>query len=406
MPSAIPTDTSAVSTAIGDNLLASDDLALRLKLWYILGPWLESHGYYLYSSKHDLSNLTVQEKRRMALSKKPVEYPIAHVGDKSFEARRFSHMFNIHPAVTKDHQDVLIKPIFTEEDDSEVVILRYLMSERCRSDPLNMTMVTFDVLTIDRRLSLAVMPRWGSHFIMLDGFGTLGTALEFVHCMLKGLTFLHNNLIAHRDIHPGNVLVNFYDSRANFRKSCQSFFATGQAKFVIIDFGLSVIFPPDSDPLSRVCPAWESDCGSPEYHPPDVIDRQSETMYDPFAFDVACMGGMLCDAVGYLTPFFPSFAPLFDRMVTPDIPSRLTASQALDEFSRILANIDPKLLATEAPLPPPATCTWHSRDRWANLPAEFVEAHTKEYPPVRPKAKIYQPDGLFIFQDMYPPPVL
>lgn len=127
---------------------------------------------------------------------------------------------------------MVIKPIFTEEDDSEVVILRYLMSERCRSDPLNMTMVTFDVLTIDKRLSLAVMPRyrsfiavsllvlmryrrWGSHFVTLDGFGTLGTALEFVHCMLKvrifvlisvylltgddqGLTFLHNNLIAHR----------------------------------------------------------------------------------------------------------------------------------------------------------------------------------------------------------------
>lgn len=89
-------DTSAVSEAIGDDLLASDDLALRLKLWYIkLEPWLESHGYYLYSSKHDLSNLTVQEKCRMALSKKPVEYPIAHVGDKSFEARRFSHMVSL-----------------------------------------------------------------------------------------------------------------------------------------------------------------------------------------------------------------------------------------------------------------------------------------------------------------------
>lgn len=53
----------------------------------------------------------------------------------------------------------MIKPVFTSEDDSEVIILRYLMSERHRLDPLNMTIAIFDVLTVDRRLSLAVMPR-------------------------------------------------------------------------------------------------------------------------------------------------------------------------------------------------------------------------------------------------------
>lgn len=86
-------DTSAVSAAIGDHLLASYDLALRMEMWRILCPWLESHGYYLYREVD--SNFSMQERRRLVLPKKPVKYPIAHVGDKSFAARHFPHMVSL-----------------------------------------------------------------------------------------------------------------------------------------------------------------------------------------------------------------------------------------------------------------------------------------------------------------------
>lgn len=73
---------------------------------------------------------------------------------------------------------------------------------------------------------------------------------------------------------------------------------TGKAKFVLCDFSLSTMFPSDSDPSSRLCPAWESECGTFEYHPPDAFNPESEIPYDPFTFDVACLGGMLCESIG------------------------------------------------------------------------------------------------------------
>lgn len=91
-------------------------------------------------------------------------------------------------------------------------------------------------------------------------------------------------------------MVNYYDEDPRLLLDYRLFFKSKQTKFVLCDFGLSVMFPPDTPPSARVCPAEESTWGTFEYHPPDVAN--GEAVYDPFAYDVACMGGVLCHVIG------------------------------------------------------------------------------------------------------------
>lgn len=113
------------------------------------------------------------------------------------------------------------------------------------------------------------------------------------------LAFTHSLCLAYdhgqKDIKIHNILVNLYNGDAVY-DDCREFYASQKARFVLCDFDLSVIFPPDTPPAARVCPASESDWGSYRYHPPDAADGQ--TVYDPFAYDVACLGGLLCELIG------------------------------------------------------------------------------------------------------------
>ena len=79
-------------------------------------------------------------------------------------------------------------------------------------------------------------------------------------------------------------------------------------RFALSDFGTSVVFPPETPQSKRVCPAGESEWGYPYFHPPDVSPAQ--TTYDPFTYDVACMGGFLCDTTGVRMAFLHSILKL------------------------------------------------------------------------------------------------
>ncbi|CAL1698414.1 unnamed protein product [Somion occarium] len=322
------------------------NLEKRHLVWDALRPWFEAQGYILYPNRYPGK---LSEVFKYDLSEEHTDVPSVHVGDKSLRARMRSMIFippALFSAVSRQHQDVMIKVLSTEGDETD--ILKHLMSEPQCSDPLNTTIPILDVLTFDDRYSFLVMPRWGPTDPLLDtGFDCLGTAFEYALCLLKALAFLHKNLIVHRDIRPGNVLVNFYaPGQANY----QCFFASKHTKFALCDFGCSTMFPSDILPADRVCPAADSECGTFEYHPPDVAE--GATVYDPFAYDVACMGGLLCEVIGYMTPLAPPLAPFLDRMITPDLCTRYTAAEALDALLQLKDSLDPKCFDTPAPAPP------------------------------------------------------
>ena len=64
-----------------------------------------------------------------------------------------------------------------------------------------------------------------------------------------------------------------------------------QPQYCLFDFNQSVIFPRKA-PLNMCrLPDRFSWSGTPEYHPMDL--NQGELDYDPFAFDVGCLGFFL-----------------------------------------------------------------------------------------------------------------
>ena len=69
-----------------------------------------------------------------------------------------------------------------------------------------------------------------------------------------------------------------------------------EVRYAYIDFELSHSFPRDTVLHDLRLPAWESLRGHEEYHPLDLTltELEDETaIYDPFAFDVACLGSIL-----------------------------------------------------------------------------------------------------------------
>lgn len=66
-------------------------------------------------------------------------------------------------------------------------------------------------------------------------------------------------------------------------------------------------------------------------------------------------------------------APLLDKMLTWDIPNRFNASEALDFFEILYAQLTPEELAHPLPDPKNRQRRWKTHDRWADLPAGFVK---------------------------------
>ena len=127
--------------------------------------------------------------------------------------------------------------------------------------------------------------------------------------------------------------------------------------------------------------------------------RQGEPYYDPFAFDVGCMGNMLSKynvnefsftCVGsfseytyqYLTPDVPFLAPLLDRMTMHIVSRRFTAVEAHEFCKAIKQRLTQEELERSL-RPKPAQIQAHYVDRWGELPPDFVKAWSphRERPP-------------------------
>ncbi|KAK7684497.1 hypothetical protein QCA50_012444 [Cerrena zonata] len=370
------------------------DSKIRQKFWNNLQPWFLARGYRLHPH-YGLVSLNPHELQLYDIADNPVDPSslYSHVASKEACSRfLYPPQFYLNAATSNLRRDVMIK--FFPTESNERTISEYLKDERHRLDPLNRTISVLDVFTLDSRLSFSIMPRWGpAAFVKYDGFDTVGTALHYADCLLKALAFLHKNMIVHRDLRPANVLVNFYDYGETHPETCRAFFATGQARFVLCDFGLSHMFPPDTPPELRLRPAEESEWGTYEYHLADL--ESGDSMYDPFAYDVGCLGGLLCEIIGYLTPLVPPLAPFLDRMIGPDIPSRISASDAVRDFNRLIEQMDASSMQMCAISPPKWTFdyVWQGHDRWADLPESFIREVNKA--PVRPRRKIQGPQGSY-----------
>ncbi|KAJ8468443.1 hypothetical protein ONZ51_g9637 [Trametes cubensis] len=174
----------------------------------------------------------------------------------------------------------------------------------------------------------------------IEEFSTIRGVFTFLRCTLTGLEFLHRHRIAHRDIHETNVMINWY-CRDGKLDSCsqrlREHYSSSSASYALFDYDLALQLPSTASLKDCRRPALEAFLGKSEYHPRDI--HQGEGHYNPFAFDVACLGNLFLYHFVEAIPTVPLLAVLFSRMTTHVIDDRFTAAEALAFFSDIEAQV-------------------------------------------------------------------
>ncbi|KAJ3498913.1 hypothetical protein NMY22_g19557 [Coprinellus aureogranulatus] len=182
--------------------------------------------------------------------------------------------------------------------------------------------------------------------------------------MLKALNFLHSRRIVHRDISLKNVLMNHYCNIGYYapRRELRS---SGHLCYATIDFDIA---------STLAVHDWKTP------QPNDTDPDDPNSTYDPFAFDVGCMGIVFLLTLDYVkgyTAEIPFLAPLLDNMTTKDVPRRFTAGEALLFFETHLKEtpIEALMKPYSSDIP---TGSYEEYDRWSAIPSALAQ-HWAEY---------------------------
>ncbi|RDX54870.1 hypothetical protein OH76DRAFT_1478385 [Lentinus brumalis] len=217
-----------------------------------------------------------------------------------------------------DGRIVTIKRVEKSSTPLEESIIRLFSTEPLALNPHNHSIPLYDVLQSprDETATLLVMP----YLVRIHQypFATVGEAVECFRQLfeasrlsfpsalcradtahLQGLSFVHQNLVAHCDIHLVNVLMEptpllsevphparpqrrSYDFKRKVKQRTRTECPT---RYYIIDFGLSRRFFPGDALVAPV--SYGGDKSVPEYH------DSSRKVSNPFAIDVYCLGNMI-----------------------------------------------------------------------------------------------------------------
>ncbi len=104
------------------------------------------------------------------------------------------------------------------------------------------------------------------------------------------------SLMTTQDIDQSNIVINWYCNKSPTdlcTRRLREHVRSPAVEYALFDFDLSLQIPLDASLKRCRRPSYEAFEGKGAYHPADVL--QGELYYNPFAFDVACMGNLyLC----------------------------------------------------------------------------------------------------------------
>ncbi|KAG6817388.1 hypothetical protein H0H93_007297 [Arthromyces matolae] len=331
-----------------------------------LRQWFLQHGYTLYSAWKNNENsyydgLTPQMST--IYDDNPC-FPYAFSGGDDLDRVMF--------AQDEQKRHVAIKIVKAGSPEYDILCFIREQGIHDSIEEFNHVIPVLDMLPFGE-FWFVVMPRWGDDFCR-----PVGPRLKEVFDVLRGSL---------KDISSANILVNhfgrYYIEHRNPHR--QQMRQQGRLTCGILDFELSVKFPASySDEQCRL-PYRMSWHGTPGYTPLDTC--QGEFDYDPFAWDVACMGLVFCDYydVGstfthhflllmdvldqHLIVHAPMLAPFFDKMVTRDVSKRFTAQQAL---SFLEEEVYPRTSVSQLNLEVEKE-DYILRDRWEGLDPAFLK---------------------------------
>ncbi|KAH9921526.1 kinase-like domain-containing protein [Epithele typhae] len=237
-----------------------------------------------------------------------------------------------------DRALVIFKKVKTESE--EVKLATYLSSEPLRQDPNNHCVPILDVIVDeeDPAVSFLVMPYL--RHINDPLFDTVGSILDCIGQLLRGLVFLHSHNIAHRDCAYKNLmfdatamytqgfhpvtLITLPDNVSRFAPYSQR--SQVGATYYFTDFGISTRFAPDEQ--NRLVTGMDG----LDQELPELSD---DVPYDPFKADVFILGNMIRTRLHYKYRNVDMIEPLMASMIHPNPRRRPTAKQALERFEKI-----------------------------------------------------------------------
>ncbi|KAI0316379.1 hypothetical protein OF83DRAFT_1060461 [Amylostereum chailletii] len=240
-----------------------------------------------------------------------------------------------------DGKMVYIKQVTTGDQESTIVC--YFDSENLRKHPDNHSVPILDIFpdVNDPSMSFMVMPFLRE--INEPTFEYIGEVLDFVDQVLKGLSFMHAQGVAHRrDCAQYNILMDAPDMfPRGFHPVKDWLLPDGtafapfkprmsvDAKYYFVDYGISTRFAPGT-PSGSVLGTLAQD------H--DVPELSDEVPYDAFKVDIFTVGNIFrrifCDKftnVDFLRP-------LACCMTRTDPSSRPSAAEALREWRIVCAS--------------------------------------------------------------------
>ncbi|KAI0630195.1 hypothetical protein C8Q77DRAFT_1273392 [Trametes polyzona] len=185
---------------------------------------------------------------------------------------------------------------------------------------------------------------------------------SIVYSSIQGLAYLHENRIVHRDIIEVNILVSCYNSdvvrdHQAVQKTLNHYRSVtdpSDVHYCLFDFDICHIFPLDAPLQSCRQPADEAWAGAPSYQPYDVW--RGEHDYDPFAYDVSCLGYLFVEWFG---------------MNTHIAANRFTASEAARFLEDVVAQTPQSVLDTPMTMEQQAARATDSNLYWSETPPEF-----------------------------------
>ncbi|KAK7031837.1 kinase domain-containing protein [Favolaschia claudopus] len=186
-------------------------------------------------------------------------------------------------------------------------------------------------------------------------FSRIGEVNEALGQFLKGMHYLHEHKIAHRDLGPGNLVMDAsrvvpsgwhfsapWGTEASGYNPIQSVprYRVSPVEYFIIDFGLSTIFPPGT-PLASA-----QAVGTLGKYRREIPELSETVPYNPFKVDIYQLGHVIMDLVEKYHGL-EVYRGLAKRMMANNPDERPWAAECLDLFQRISAKTNPKAPVVE-----------------------------------------------------------
>ncbi|GJJ07973.1 hypothetical protein Clacol_002180 [Clathrus columnatus] len=353
-------------TSADDWKAALEAKEARIKhFWESKRGWFFDKGYTLFRFQQLRRSLPLLDTP--SLNSESIEYPYAFCGgDPPYWDCQPLQAYNSEKicfAQDVEGRHIAIKKL---NNTDEIHIYRLLWEKRGLLAE-NCILPILDILEYEGQC-FAVMPRWGEPPFFLDPPITLGHVLHYIHCLLK-------------DLKEGNTLINHFGafSRARENSMRPKLRTAGQLTYALFDFDLALMLPSTECRL----PASQSFYVLSIMLPFDT--SHGELDYDPYKFEMGCLGIVLCQMFQHCIPAVPVLAPFLDRLITDRLELRFTAKEALQFFEKMHATLTPEQLSLEAPIYTlPGYPHWEPEkyNRWEGLPDEFVQEWARFRAPI------------------------